>query len=150
MRTRSKSELLGPILRAQFVPFIAKCFSELNSGTPFHRNWHIEAIAHQLERCRTGANKRLIITVPPRSLKSLCTSIAFPAFLLGHDPTQRVINVSYSQELGAKFTSGFRQVVKSEWYRRIFPATRAARDTEGEFETTRGGGRVSISIGGSM
>jgi predicted phage terminase large subunit-like protein len=150
MRTPSKSELLGPILRAQFVPFIAKCCSELNSGTPHRRNWHIEAIAHQLERCRTGANKRLIITVPPRSLKSLCTSIAFPAFLLGHDPTQRVINVSYSQELGAKFTAGFRQVVNSQWYRRIFPDTRAGRDTDGEFETTRGGGRVSISIGGSM
>jgi hypothetical protein len=73
-----------------------------------------------------------------------------PAFLLGHDPTQRVINVSYSQELGAKFTSGFRQVVKSEWYRRIFSATRAARNNEDEFETTRGGGRVSISIGRSM
>src|SRR5205085_898103 len=56
----------------------------------------------------------------------------------------------YSQELGAKFTAGFRQVVNSTWYRRIFRATRAARDTEGEFETTRGGGRVSISIGGSM
>src|SRR5437762_4090562 len=107
-------------------------------------------MAHELERCRTGANKRLIITVPPRSLKSLCASVAFPAFLLGHDPTQRLINASYSQELGTKFTAGFRQVVNSAWYRRIFPSTRAARDTEGEFQTSRGGGRVSISIGGSM
>src|SRR5437763_3094660 len=145
-----ETSVVNSILRTDFPSFIGKCFRELNSGATYRPNWHIDAIAHELERCRTGANKRLIITVPPRSLKSLCASIAFPAFLLGHDPSQRLINVSYSQELGAKFTSGFRQVINSNWYRCIFPATRAARDTEGEFETTRGGGRVAISIGGSM
>jgi predicted phage terminase large subunit-like protein len=144
------TDIVDAILRTDFLSFIEKCFRELNSGTTYLPNWHHEATAYELERCRTGANKRLIITVPPRSLKSLCASIAFPAFVLGHDPTRRIINVSYSQELGAKFTSGFRQVVNSPWYRRIYPATRAARDTEGEFETTCGGGRVPISIGGSM
>jgi len=150
MTAPAEANVLDSILRTDLPSFIEKCFLELNSGTTYLRNWHIQAIAHELERCRTGDNKRLIITVPPRSLKSLCASVAFPAFLLGHDPTQRLINVSYSQDLGAKFTSGFRQVVNSNWYRRIFPATRAARNTEGEFETSRGGGRVSISIGGSM
>jgi hypothetical protein len=140
-----ETSVVDSILRTDFRSFIDKSFNELNSGTTYRANWHIDAMAHELERCRTGANKRLIITVLPRSLKSLCASIAFPAFLLGHDPSQRLINVSYSQELGAKFTSGFRQVINSDWYKRIFRATRAARDTEGEFETTRGGGRVSIS-----
>src|SRR5436853_127397 len=133
---------LESILCTHFRSFIGKCFEELNGGTPYLPNWHIEAIAYELERCRTGANKRLIITVPPRSLKSLCASVAFPAFVLGHDPTRRLINVSYSQELGVKFTSGFRQVVNSNWYRHIFRAMRAGKDTEGEFETSRGGGRV--------
>ena len=142
----AETSIVDPILRTDFPSFIEKCFHEINGGRTYLRNWHIEAIAHELERCRTGANTRLIITVPPRSLKSICASIAFPAFLLGHDPTQRLINVSYSQELGAKLTSGFRHVVNSNWYRRIFAATRAVRDTEGEFEATRGGRRVSISI----
>ncbi len=34
--------------------------------------------------------------MPPRSLKSLIASVAFPAFILGHDPTHRIICVSYS------------------------------------------------------
>ena len=146
MTAPAEMSVVDSILRTDFLSFIEKCFGELNSGTPYRPNWHIEAMAHELEGCRTGANRRLIITVPPRSLKSLCASIAFPAFLLGHDPSQRLINVSYSLELGAKFTSGFRQVMNSNWYRRFFRATRAARDTEGEFETTRGGGRA---IGGA-
>ena len=146
----SQSRVLDSLLRSDFPSFIHKCFLELSSGTTYLPNWHIQAMAYELDRCRTGENKRLIITVPPRSLKSLCTSIAFPAFLLGHAPTQRTINASYSQELAAKFAAGFRQIVNSDWYRRIFPAMLAGRDTEGEFETTRGGGRVAISIGGSM
>lgn len=33
--------------------------------------------------CRRGEIRRLIINLPPRSLKSHCVSLAFPAFLLG-------------------------------------------------------------------
>ena len=51
-------------------------------------NWHICRIAYRLEQVRLGKIKRLIITVPPRSLKSIMCSVAFPAFVLGHDPDQ--------------------------------------------------------------
>src|SRR5712691_5748289 len=105
MTAPAEAGVLDPILRTDFLSFIKKCFEELNSGTPYLPNWHIEAIAYELERCRTGENKRLIITVPPRSLKSLCASVALVAFLSPYDPTRRLINVSYSQELGAKFAS---------------------------------------------
>ena len=51
-------------------------------------NWHILALAFALEQVRSGKIKRLIINMPPRSLKSMMTSVAFPAFVLGHDPDQ--------------------------------------------------------------
>jgi hypothetical protein len=35
---------------------------------------------------REGKIRRLIINLPPRHLKSLMASIAFPAWCLGHDP----------------------------------------------------------------
>ena len=54
---------------------------------PMSRTWHIEAIAWQLERVRRGEIRRLIINMPPRSLKSIAASVAFPAFVLGHDPS---------------------------------------------------------------
>ena len=150
MNKATPTTALNFALRSDFAAFIEKCFGELNGARNYIHNWHIEAIAYELERCRSGVNKRLIITVPPRSLKSLCASIAFPAFALGHDPSKRLINVSYSQELGAQFSTSFRQIVNSIWYRRLFRTVHAARDVECEFETTRGGGRVAISIGGSL
>ena len=39
-------------------------------------NWHIEAITYKLAQVARGEVKRLIITLPPRSLKSLCASVA--------------------------------------------------------------------------
>jgi hypothetical protein len=41
----------------------------------------------------------LIINIPPRSLKSLMGSVSFPAFVLGHDPSKRIIVVSYGEDL---------------------------------------------------
>ena len=60
-----------------------RCLLTLNPGMPFLPNWHIKAIAYQLERVRRGEVNRLIINMPPRHLKSLTVSVAFPAFLLG-------------------------------------------------------------------
>jgi hypothetical protein len=54
------------------------------------------------EEVRLGRVRRLRIEVPPRSLKSVCASVAFPAFLLGHDPTAKIITASYSADLAAK------------------------------------------------
>jgi hypothetical protein len=52
------------------------------------------AICYHLELVRQGKIKRLRIEVPPRSLKSVCASVAFPAFFLGHDPTAKIITAS--------------------------------------------------------
>ena len=51
---------------------------------------------------------------PPRHLKSIIFSVALPAFLLGQDPTKRIICVSYSNELATKHAIDFRAVVTSD------------------------------------
>lgn len=62
--------------------------------------------------------------MPPRSLKSVCASVAFPAFLLGHDPTMKVITASYSADLAAKHAGDCRAVMQARWYKNLFPQTR--------------------------
>jgi hypothetical protein len=52
-------------------------------------DWHIEVIAARLAAVREGEICRLIISLPPRHLKSLMTSIAFPAWCLGTVPRRR-------------------------------------------------------------
>jgi hypothetical protein len=127
-------------------------FHVLNPSAIFQMNWHIRAIAYVLEQVRLGEIKRLIITVPPRSLKSIMCSVAVPAFVLGHDPTKRLIVASYSADLAIKHGNDFRTVVNSAEYHAIFPGTRisAMKNTQTEVVTTLNGFRLAISVDGTL
>jgi len=97
----SKSEYQA-LLRQDLYFFIEWCFRVLNPRTAFKRNWHLEILSSTLEACRRKEETRLIINEPPRSLKSHCVSVAFVAFMLGHDPSSKIICVSYSQDLWSR------------------------------------------------
>jgi predicted phage terminase large subunit-like protein len=144
--------LLYAILRRDLTAFVRKTFQTLSPGQTFVPGWYIRAIAYQLERVLRGEIKRLIINLPPRSLKSMMTSVAFPAYVLGHDPTRRIICASYSSELAHKLSNDFRCLLASPWYRTVFPETRIGRykDSETEIELTRRGFRLATSTGGTL
>ena len=144
--------VLSALLRRDLAAFTQRCFQTVVPGQEFLPNWHIEAIARHLELCRSGHIQRLIVTLPPRNLKSICASVAFPAFALGHDPSLRIVCVSYSQDLTAKHARDCRAVVESRWYQRLFPRTRIDRrkNAEAEFETTARGTRLGTSVGGTL
>jgi predicted phage terminase large subunit-like protein len=144
--------LLRAAMREDLVAFIARCFQTVDPGQAFRPNWHIEAIAHELEQILRGESQRLIINIPPRNLKSICASVAFPAFALGLDPTLRILCVSYSIELAAKHSRDCRAVMESAWYKEVFPKTRLSpkRNTELDFETTGRGSRLATSVGGTL
>jgi predicted phage terminase large subunit-like protein len=142
--------VLAALLRTDLRYFIRKVFATVCPGEPYLHNWHIEAIVHRLMLVYSGQNRRLVINQPPRSLKSICVSIAYVAWLLGHDPSRRVIVVSYSQDFAAELHRQFRVVVNSDWYQGLFPTTRWSKETGLELVTTMGGGRYATSIGGTL
>jgi predicted phage terminase large subunit-like protein len=142
----NQSELLNAILRSDFTSFLHRSVSTLNPGAHFLPNWHIDAIAYQLSRVRSGEVTRLIINLPPRYLKSVMVSVAFPAFLMGHDPRLRIFGISYGAELAAKHAADFRSIVESPWYQRAFPQMKIARAANGDVFTTRKGFRKATSV----
>jgi predicted phage terminase large subunit-like protein len=142
--------VFAALLRSDLRFFIWKSFLTILPGTPYLPNWHIDAIVHQLMRVQAGEVSRLLINQPPRSLKSICVSVAYVAWLLGHDPTRRVIVVSYSNEFAAELHRQFRMVIDAPWYRALFPAMRPAKDSGTELVTTAGGSRYATSVGGTL
>lgn len=148
--TQSDQALLDAVLRRDFESFLRRCLATLNPGMPFLPNWHIRAIAYQLERVRRGEINRLIINMPPRHLKSLTVSVAWPAFMLGHDPKHRIFAISYGSELSTKHAGDFRSLVESPWYARAFPRMRITRGLEDEVRTSRRGFRKSTSVEGTL
>jgi len=146
----SDKNLLHATLHMNLKPFTRKVFDTLHPGKPFADNWHIDAIAHQLTRVKQGDCRRLLINQPPRTLKSITASVAFPAWLLGNDPKLLIACVSYAGELTSTLSDQFRRVIEADWYKATFPKTKFRKNTNNQVLTTRGGGRIAIPVNGSF
>lgn len=145
---------LGSAARRQhFHLFLMKVFETLHQGEPpLIMSWYLRAICHSLVEIFEGKEKRLVVTVPPRHLKSIAASVAFVAWVLGHDPRTKIMVASYSQDLARYHSNLTRLIMQSDWYRRDFPNTRISKrgDRALEIQTTAGGGRKAVSVGGSI
>src|SRR5215470_15482090 len=131
---------LNPDVVMDYPPHIV--FHAVRPGVLFKSNWHLEATTEKLSQVASGEVRRLIITLPPRHLKSLCASVALPAWFLGHYPSERVVVVSYSEALARTHANDFRQVVNHALYQATFPAMRLERETDREIVTSKRGKRI--------
>lgn len=140
------------LLRNDFATFVEFSFAVLNPGTEFIPGKYIDLVAATLDLCSTKDLRRLILNLPPRSLKSHCASVALPAWILGQDPTKQIISASYGQDLANKFALDCRNLMESPFYRQVFPATRISREKQSmnDFMTTARGGRMATSVGGPL
>lgn len=132
-----------------FIPF---AFSTIYPHKPYIHNWHIDVIAHYLERCYKREIKRLIINMPPRSLKSFCTSIAFPSWVLGQSPNTQIICSSYGDELVRDFGTASQTLMTSTRYKQLYPWTKFRKSpfTPTGMHLYQGGSRLGISAGGAI
>lgn len=143
--------LYHQLLKYDFSTFIGKTLATINPAAGYLPNWHIDLIAEYLEAARRGDITRLIINMPPRALKSVCVSVAWPAWILGHNPKSRIMAASYAQSLSVKHSIDCRLVIGSPWYRRVFPDVVLTGDQneKHKFMTTGRGFRFATSVGGS-
>ncbi|WP_439575938.1 phage terminase large subunit [Phreatobacter sp.] len=147
-----KRKQLLNALRGDLSAFTHRAFLHLEEGNDYLHNWHIDHISWQLTRLARGDIRRLIINVPPRSMKSIQVSIAFSAWALGHDPTARILCVSYAEALARKLSIDTRSVMTSDWYQEAFPETELTRHRQRvlEIQTRQGGYRLAAGMGGSI
>src|SRR5215469_2507438 len=136
--------VLQAVLATNLTSFTEFAFGVVRPDVPFKPNWHFEAVTHTLSEVASGEVRRLIITLPPRNLKSLCASVALPAWFLGHNPSERVVVVSYSDFLARTHANDFRRLVNDPIYQASFPAMRLERDADREIITTKLGGNLII------
>ena len=146
----SPANMYAHVSRNDLYAFAHRAFLELEQSK-FHPNWHIEVLAARLEDVRHGRCKRLIVTLPPRHLKSHVTSIVFPAWVLGHDPTKKVLSISYAQDLSDNLARRSRMLMTSAFYQALFDTRLSkGREAASDFETTASGYRFSTSVSGVL
>ncbi len=121
-------------------------------GCEYNNYRYIKVIADRLEAASAGEVKRIIFNMPPRSMKSLCASVAWPAWILGNQPTARIIVASYSRLLSEKHSLDTRCIMQSSWYRKLFPEVELSKDqnTKYKFQTVQRGYRIATSVEGTL
>jgi predicted phage terminase large subunit-like protein len=131
--------------------FVRGVLAIIDPGTLYKHNWHVDLICEYLEAAWRREIRRLVINIPPRFMKSTITTIAWPAWILGHNPSEQIICASYSSSLAIKHSVECRLVIQSLWYRSLFPDVMLTGDmnVKSEFVTTKRGHRIATSVGGT-
>lgn len=139
-------------LRQELWAFTEQCFRSLEPGKEYLDSWHVGYVCELLMAQLSGEIQDLVINIPPRCLKSTAATIAFPAFILGHDPSKQVMAASFSNALSMRHNQDCRRIIESEWYKQLFPATllRDDQNTKTFFQTTMNGHRIATSVGSTI
>jgi predicted phage terminase large subunit-like protein len=139
------------LVQRKFLAFAMKAFAVLNKGRKLGNDKYLKLLAQTLTRVANGETKRLVISMPPRHLKTFMGSICLPAWALAHNPSAKIIILSYGQDLADKIAYAIREILRSEWYQQAFH-TRVKKDRAKlmDFVTTNGGGVRSLSIEGGV
>ncbi len=119
----------------------------------FVGGWHIDAICEHLEAVTRGEINRLVINVPPGSMKSLLVSVFWPTWEWTTQPGTRSMFATYGSALSKRDSLRARRIVESEWYRaRWGHQFKASRDAWGamKFENDKGGFRMATSVTGTV
>lgn len=103
--------------------FVQAAWHVLEPGQPYIHGWHVDAVCEHLEAITYEQLNRLLINIPPGTMKSTLTSVFWPAWEWGplNRPFTRVIGAAHEQGLATRDTLKMRRLVTSEWYQERWP-----------------------------
>lgn len=132
----------------KLVNFIERAWPVVEPSTRYVHGWHIDAIAEHLEAVTAGKINRLLINVPPGTMKSLAVGVLWPAWEWGPrgQPQFRYVGAAHAQDLAVRDNMRMRRLVKSEWYQRLWPVELASdQDAKLKFENAATGFRAAVA-----
>lgn len=127
--------------------FIREAWHVLEPSNPYIHGWHVDAIAEHLEAITRGEITRLLINVPPGTMKSLMSGVFWPAWEWGPmgRPATRIIGSSYSEDYAKRDNRRMRDLVSSEWYQALWgEQVQLVRAGEMAFSNTATGFRQGV------
>jgi predicted phage terminase large subunit-like protein len=147
--TQRYTQVTAETCRRDLRKFIRKAW-HLVDPKPFTPSWHIDAIAEHLAYVTLGDIKQLMINIPPRMTKSSLVSVCWPAWWWADQPEMQFLTASYAADLANQDAQKMRRLIESDWYQLRFGDSVTLLQDENRinrFANTRGGHRISISVG---
>jgi phage terminase large subunit-like protein len=142
-----------PAVRARcersLYAFVKEAWHVLEPATPFVPNWHLEAVCQHLTAVTDGQITRLLINIPPGSMKSLLVSSFWPAWEWGPRSMMslRYLTTSFAEIAVGRDCRRMRDLILSDWYQKHWPDVVLRRVGEFSFENSMTGSRDGIPFG---
>ena len=123
----------------------------LEPSTPLRWGWALDAICAHLEAVTRGDITRLLMNVPPGTMKSLLTGVIWPAWEWGPRglPHHRFLGTAHKQDLAIRDSMKCRRLIQSEWYQARWPiALTSDQNAKTKFENDKSGFREAMAFSG--
>ena len=139
--------------RASLAEFVRLAWPIIEPGVPLTWGWHIEALAAHLEAVTRGDILKLIVNIPPGTMKSTLCCVMWKAWEWVDRPHLRYLTGSYDEKLAMRDATKTRDVISSPWFRDLFqPRWKLKRDQNAKsyYLNDRQGLRLAFAIGGKV
>ena len=129
--------------------FVREAWHVLEPNTTYVHNWHIDAICEHLEAVTDGRINRLLITVPPGSMKSLLVSVFWQAWEWGPagKPFLRYLSTAFNDGPVLRDAGKVLNLITSEWFQALWPDLKLTRTALTAMENSARGDRRAVAFG---
>lgn len=137
------------LCRRSLAEFAKRAWHVLEPAAPLKWGWALDAICEHLEAVTDGRITRLLMNVPPGSMKSLLTGVIWPAWEWGpkNMPEMRFVGTAHEETLAIRDSRRCRDLIKSEWFQKLWPLELSSDlDGKREFGNVRKGIRQARSF----
>jgi len=137
------------LCRRSLAHFARQAWHVLEPGTPLKWGWALDAICEHLEAVTHGDINRLLMNVPPGSMKSLLTGVIWPAWEWGplDMPQKRFLGTAHKQDLAVRDNLKCRRLIQSEWYQSNWPVVITGdQNAKTKFENAHTGFREAMAF----
>lgn len=137
------------ISRRSLAEFAKLAWHVLEPSTDLKWGWALDAICEHLEAVTSGEITRLLMNVPPGSMKSLLTGVIWPAWEWGPKdlPQHRFLGTAHSQALAVRDNMKARRLIASKWYQDRWPiALTTDQNAKTKFENAKTGFREAMAF----
>lgn len=131
--------------------FVQASWRVVEPGIPYIHGWHIDALCDHLEAVTAGDIRKLIINIPPRTIKSTLGAVIYPAHTWITKPEVKFVFASYDLKLSMRDSRKCRSLIGSQWYQRLWAekfkilSNKGGQDSKQRFDNDKGGHRIATS-----
>lgn len=148
----SITEIGAELCRRDLRRFWRECWHTIESEE-LQWDWYLDAISDHLTYAYLGDIRDLIISIPPRFLKSTGVSVIWPGWCWSNNPRLKFLTSSYEIGLATRDALRMRDLIQSDWYRQRFglgTTLKADQNEKNLFLNESGGMRMAASVGGRL